>query len=451
MGATRTTGKITKKAVEAIKPPAPGQPPAEIWDAEVKGFHVRVPTSGRAVYRFYYRTGGEQRVVTLGAHGPVTAEQAREKARTLAGAVAEGRDPMGERKAASRAAQEEARRSITLAELVERWLVEGRDAAPAKRESSWQTDARKLRRHIVPLLGRVQVRELSKDDIAKAQRAIAAGKTARDEKTGWRGRAIVTGGPGIARSAIMSLSACLSWAVDQEIIAANPVARVKKLPKRAMERFLSEAEAARLLDTLAAMEAEGSILPVHADVVRVLLLTGARRGEIANLDWREVDLERGLLTLGADRHKAGGSAGTKHIALNSAAAQTIAQRPRLGVKVFPAPSDPNQGCDAGLAKAWARIRNRADLPGVRLHDLRHSFASFGAAGGASLLLIGKALGHRQAATTQRYAHLGHDPVRDLAEKVGATIMGARMAEVTEPGSATNVEPLPIGRSKKGAS
>jgi integrase len=208
---------------------------------------------------------------------------------------------------------------------------------------------------------------------------------------------------------------------------------VKKLPKRTMERFLSEAEAARLFDTLTAMEAEGAVQRVHADVVKVLLLTGARRSEIANLRWDEVDLGRGLLTLAPGRHKSGGAQGVKHITLNAPAAAVIAERPRIGAFVFPAPLAEKKGCDAGLGKAWERIRARADLQDVRLHDLRHSFASFGAAGGASLLLIGKALGHSQAATTARYAHLGNDPVRDLAEKVGQRIMGAAGRKEREGG------------------
>jgi integrase len=419
----KQTGKLTKRSVEAIAIPPKGEQ-AELWDTDLGGLHVRVMPTGRRVYRLKYRSAGRQVIVTLGEHGPITAEQARERARTLVGAVAEGRDPAAERKAAAVAAAEERRRAVTLADLVERWLVEGVDAAPNKRQSSWDTDARKLRNHIVPLLGKIPVRNLTKDDIAKAQRAIADGKTARDAKTRLRGRSIVTGGAGVARSAIMSLSACLSWAVDQEIIAANPVARVKKLPKRTMERFLSEAEAARLLDTLNAMEAEGAVQRVHADVVKVLLLTGARRSEIANLRWDEVDLGRGVLTLAPGRHKAGGAHGVKHIALNAPAAAVIAERSRKGAFVFPAPLAEKKGCDAGLGKAWERIRARADLQDMRLHDLRHSFASFGAAGGASLLLIGKALGHSQAATTARYAHLGNDPVRDLAEKVGARIMGS---------------------------
>jgi len=447
------TAKLTKRAVEGLPTPPKGAQ-GELWDTELGGLHVRVQPSGRRIYRFKYRAGGRQVIVTLGQHGAITAEQARERARSLAGAVADGRDPTAERKAAAEAAKEEARRAITVAELVERWLVEGRDAAPNKRQSSWDTDARKLRRHIIPLLGRVQARDLTKDDIAKAQRAIAAGKTARDEKTGWRGRAIVKGGPGVARSAIMSLSACLSWAMDQEIIAANPVARVKKLPKRTMERFLSEAEAGRLLETLTEMEADGSLLPVYGDCVRVLLLTGARRSEIAGLQWNEVDLTRGLLTLRADRHKAGGSQGAKHIVLNAPAAQIIAQRPRLGAAVFAAPSNPEEGCSSSIQKAWERIRARADLQGVRLHDLRHSFASFGAAGGASLLLIGKALGHSQSATTARYAHLGNDPVRGLVEKVGATIMAAQKAARPDAGAdahatAANVTPLRRRTRKNG--
>jgi integrase len=448
MATKRATDRITKRLVDAIQPPPVGLPPVEIWDAEVKGLHVRMPSSGRAVYRFWYRSGGTQKVVTLGAHGVVTAEQARDRARALAGAVAEGRDPTAERKAARQAALEEERRAVSVAELVERWLVEGRDAAPSKRESSWDTDARKLRRHIVPLLGRVQVRSLTKDDIAQAQRAIAAGRTAIDEKTeNKRGRAIVRGGAGVARSAIMSLSACLTWAVDQEIIAANPVARVKKLPKRTMERYLSEVEVARLLETLTRMETDGSLLPVHADCIRVLILTGARRGEIAGLRWDEVDLQRGLLTLGAGRHKTGGSSGKKHIVLNAPAAQVIAERPHDTDFVFPAPVATDQGCGASLQKAWERVRARADLANTRLHDLRHTWASFGAAGGASLLLIQKALGHTNAATTSRYAHLGADPVRDLAERIGERIMGT-LQTVKEKDAPDNVVAMPSTEWRK---
>jgi site-specific recombinase XerD len=127
-----------------------------------------------------------------------------------------------------------------------------------------------------------------------------------------------------------------------------------------------------------------------------------------------VDLRRGLATSGAERHKAGGHSGLKHIVLNAAAAAIISKQPRAGVLLFPSPSDaarrkeklPERGCNAGLAKASQRARLRAKLDGVRIDDLRHSYASFAAAGGASLILIGKALIHSQIATTVSYAHLG---------------------------------------------
>jgi integrase len=415
--------RLSKRAVEAIRTPSTGV--TDVWDDEVPGYHVRVWPSGRRSYRVKYRAAGRQRIATVGEHGAFTAEQARGKAVAIWNAVREGRDPLDEKVAAARAALEKRRRGLTLADLVERWLAEGRDAAPSKREISWATDARKLRRHMVPLLGTVPVRDLSKGDIEKAQRQIAAGATAVNEKTGFRGRAIVRGGRGVARSAVMSLSACLSWAVDQEIIALNPCTRVKKYAQGKRERFLSEQEAARLLDTLALMEKQGALSDVFADMTRLLLLTGARKSEIQYLEWSEVDLARGLISLPQERSKTG----EKHIPLSAPARSLLADRPRLNDSafVFPSPIDPTKPAD-GLQKAWERIRVRAGLEGVRIHDMRHSYASFAAAGGASLVLIGKALGHTQSATTQRYAHLGADPVRDLAEQIGATIMNAQKTE-----------------------
>lgn len=443
------TAKLTKRTVEALPIPPKGSQ-SEVWDIELGGLHVRVQPSGRRVYRYKYRAAGRQVVVTLGQHGAITAEEARERARALAGAVAEGRDPTAERKAAAEAAKEEQRRAITLAELSERWFSEGPDANPNKRASSWASDRTAFTRHINPLIGKVLARNLRRDDIERMQRAIAAGKTAVDEKMGARRRAIVRGGRAAAARAVAVLSSCLSWAHDREIIDANPCQRVKKLAVERRERFLSETEAARLLDTLGAMEADGALAPVFGDAIRLLMLTGARRSEVLNLRWAEVDLASGSIVLEGARHKAGVTQGKKAIPLSAPAAAIIAQRPKLGPFVFTSPLDPQKPA-VGLPKVWRDVRARADLPNLRLHDLRHSFASFGAAGGASLLLIGKALGHSQAATTARYAHLGSDPVRDLAEKVGATIMGARVEPEAAPDRAPNVTPLPIGRRRKGAS
>jgi integrase len=415
--------KLTKRVVEAIAPPKAGV--VDTWDEAVPGYHLRTYPSGRRVYRLKYRAAGKQRNLTIGVHGDgMTAEQAREAAILAWNGVMGGRDPIEDKGEATRTAAERKRRRVSVAQLAERWLTEGRDAAPNKRESSWITDAACLRRHIVPTLGDIAVAALNKSDIEKAQSRIAAGATARDERTGWRGRAIVTGGKGIARRSIAALSACLSWAVDQEIIPTNPCARVKKLPQGKQERFLSEAEVASLLDCISKMTAEGALAAGFGDAIRVLLLTGARKAEILKLKWSEVDMERGQIRLPPDR----GKRGERTVSLNAPALKILSDRERCGEYVFPSTRDHTQPA-LGLQKAWERVRHRAGLQDVRIHDLRHSFASFGAASGASLVMIGKALGHSQPQMTARYAHLGADPVRAFAETVGEKIMESRSPKV----------------------
>jgi integrase len=413
-----TRKKLTKTVVVSLAAPSEGF--TDYFDKELRGFHVRVFASGKRSYRLKYAVKGRQRVATIGEHGSSwTAEQARTEAEDLRMIADRGRDPIAERMAAARAAAEAARRALTVGQLVEKWLVEGRVANPAKRESSWSTDARKLRRHIVPLIGAIPIQSLTKGDIENAQARIAAGDTKADVKTKSRGRAIVRGGRGVARSAVMSLSACLNWAIDQEFIGANPTLRVRKEKPRRRERFLSEQEAGRFLDTIIIMEREKRLHSSFADMLRVLLLTGARKSEVQALHWSEVDLARGNIVLPRERSKTG----EKIIPINAATAVILAERePKEGF-VFPSPYNADRPAD-GLQKAWERVRKRADLTDVRIHDLRHSFASFAVAGGASLPLIAKALGHSQTVTTERYAHLGDDPVRDLLERVGRTIARA---------------------------
>ncbi len=403
--------RLSKRVVEAL--PAPSVGFTDTFDSELRGFHVRVFASGRRTYRLKYSATRRQRVATIGEHGSSwTAEQARAEAEDLRKIADRGRDPLAEREAARQAQAAAQRRALTVSQLVERWLVEGRAANPSKRESSWATDARKLRRHIVPLLGSIPIQALTKGDIESAQARIAAGATKLDVRTGFRGRAIVRGGRGIARSAVMCLSACLSWAVDQEMLPGNAALRVKKERPRRRERFLSEAEAARLFDTLSDMEREKRLLPVFGDMVRLLLLTGARKSEIQNLHWAEIDLARANIVLPRERSKTG----EKVIPLNGPALHLLAHREAKTGFVFPSPANRDKPAD-GLQKAWERVRTRAGLEGVRIHDLRHSFASFAVASGASLPLIAKALGHSQTATTERYAHLGQDPVRQMSERV----------------------------------
>jgi integrase len=411
------TPLLTKRFIERLRPASHR---VDIYDRDLRGFAIRVHPSGRRTYRYKYIFDGAQRVITIGEHGVgLTTEQARGRAEVLRGQVRAGVDPRAEIAAAATARREAARRAISVAQLVDRWLLEGPRAAPNKRASSWAHDARNLRRHIVPLLGPLPAAALRRSEIEDAQRQIADGATALDERTRARGRAIVRGGPAVARSAIVSLSSCYGWAVAHELLADNPVRRVRKLAAARRQRFLTEPEAARLLQTLATMERERAAPHSFADAIRLLLLTGARKNEIAHLAWAEVDLDQGIIRLPPARSKTG----AKTIMLNTPAIALLRARQDSGRYVFPSTRKVDTPI-VGMQKIWARARARAGLADLRIHDLRHAFASFAAADGASLPLIAKALGHSQTSTTERYTHVGDDGLRQLSERVGATIVRA---------------------------
>jgi integrase len=413
--------KLTKRAVDAFTCPAHSAR-FTLFDTEVTGFSVEAMRTGRKFFRFQWKRDGKQGLETIGEYGAMTVDQARARAAALRVRLYDGQTP-----AEARLEESAARlRAITVHHLVEKWLAEGRAAAPSKRESSWSTDARKLRGHIIPLLGARLACELSKIDIERAQHQIAQGATARDVRTKPKGRSIVRGGKGAARSAVMSLSACLGWAVDQGIVDENPCLRVKKSKPRKLERFLTPREANNLFSVIEDMTLNGEVDAGFGDMIKLLLLTGARKSEIQQLQWSEIDFERRVIRLSRERSKTG----EKTVPLNREAIEVLRARKKIALDntqprarlsyVFPSRSGP--AYLVGLQKAWERVRAKAELTNVRIHDLRHSFASFAAANGASLFLIGKALGHSQSQTTERYAHLRDDPLHAVAAEVGQTIL-----------------------------
>ncbi len=419
--------KLTKRVIDNFVCPR-GVARAALFDTDIPGFHVEALASGKKVYRLKWKRNGRQGRETLGEHGALTVEQARARAITLRGQLFDGVNPHDARRQLLQAKE----RDFTLRELVERWLLEGPAAAPSKRQSSWEADARKLRLHIIPLLGDRLIREISRGDIELAQHAIAMGKTARVGEKNGRSRSIVRGGEGIARSSVLSLSSCLTWAVNRDLLQENPCFKVKKSKVRNVERFLSKEEAERLLLTLENMQASGEIDPRFADIVRLLLLTGARKSEIQGLQWQEIDFERSCIRLPRHRSKTG----EKTIPTNSRALAILERRRQLlagrRASRFVFPSACGDQPIVGMQKAWERIRRKAGLVDVRLHDLRHSFASFAAANGASLYVIGKALGHTQPSTTARYAHLTNDPVRQMSEDVAAAIFATPASKQSDP-------------------
>jgi integrase len=382
--------RLTKRIIDAIQPD-PGRDKF-IWDSgdgALKGFGVRIAPGGTASYIVYYRTKeGRTRRLVIGRVGVLTPDEARVLARDRLKEVEQGRDPSAERHRTRREA-------MTMAELADLYLAEGPAEKPNKKVSSWGTDRSNIERHVKPLLGKKLAIALTQSDVAKFQADVAAGKSKADVKTKKRGRAIVEGGRGTAARSLAVLGAMLEFAVGRKLIPANPAKGVKLFKPAKKERFLSETELAALADAMAAMEGEGRLGATATATIRLLLLTGCRKSEILSLRWEWVDIERGCLRLPDSK------TGAKVVPLAPAAVKLLSELPRAGIYVLPAATGP--GHYTGLQKHWEQVRVRAGLAGVRIHDMRHSFASFAVADGNSLFLIGKVLGHKQARTTEGYA------------------------------------------------
>ncbi len=416
--------KISKRTVDAATPDPNRR--FFLWDTEIKGFGLLVLPSGVKSYVLQYRTqDGNSRRATIGKHGSITPDEARAKADTMRRAVVEGRDPLAEKR--------ERRYAATVADVLDAYLAS--EAFAAKADSTRATDRGRIIRHLKPLLGRVKVDQLTPDRIKRASAAITSGKTAVTEKTGFRGQARVRGGEGAARKSVRLLRAILAWAVAEGMVQANPAASVKTGSDGSRDTILDDADAyARLFQTLDRMETERRIRHPVADAVRVIALTGARRGEVAGMQWRHVDLKAGLVTI--DAHKTAKTTGKPRvIGLPAAAAALIARQPEG------APDDfvfaPARGAGpVQLSKPWRAIRAEAELPdGIGLHGLRHSLASHMAMQGAQASEIMTALGHRNLATSQKYIHWAQDARQVIAEKAAAVALagmtGGKAADVVQ--------------------
>jgi integrase len=419
------SARITKRAVDAAPVPAAGE--TRVWDTDVKGFFLRVYPSGRRVYALKYRLGPQQRVFTIGVHGsPHTADTARDAALAALRRVADGEDPATEKK--------EARAALTVSNLIDRYLEDGPATKPGKRPSTWVNDGSNLKRHILPLVGRKVANAVTKADAARVIWDITVGKTATDEKSEKkRGRAIVKGGAGVARRTLTTTAAMFAWGLEHGLVKTNPFATVKLDSAPVRERFLSREEAGRLLEAINEVEAAKEVNSAFCDAIRLLLLTGARKTEILGLRWSEVNTERRVLLLPPERTKAGGKNGERRIILSPPALAILNNRRPQGTRAreFVFPATRGAGHIIGVRRAFAKACARAELEGVRIHDLRHSFASFAVADGASLFLVGKLLGHANARTAERYAHLSGDPLQDAAASIGKTLMPPRSAGDSE--------------------
>lgn len=384
--------RITKRVVDSLKP---GQ---LVWDTDVKGFGVRCQRAAK-VYVLKTRLGGRQRWITIGRHGsPWTAEKARQDAQRLLGERAAGLDPAQARDAD--------KRNPTFADLAETFMQEH---VEAKRKATTATGYRDVvMRLAVPAIGKRRVTDVSHGDIARLHHSLKEH-------------------PYQANRTLAVLSSFFTWAERHGYRprGSNPCHDVEKYKERKRERFLSSEELARLGEALVAGEQEGEPPPAIA-AIRLLILTGCRKSEILTLQWPHVDFDLGALRLPDSK------TGAKLVPLGAPALELLASLSRIEGNPYVIHGDKEGRHFVGLQKVWERVRARAGLEDVRLHDLRHSFASVAAGAGDSLIVIGSLLGHRDQATTQRYAHLSNDPLRAAADRISgqiaATMNGAKGAE-----------------------
>jgi len=390
-------GRITKRLVDATKPRSTD---SYVWDDELTGFGLKVTPAGRKVYIVKYQLGGRKgrsRRITIGRHGNVTPTFAREQAKRLLGEIAAGRDPAEGR--------DRVKADKSLGVILEQFMAE--HVRPKRKASTAREYERIAMIHIVPRLGRRPISEIKRQDIAKLHHDLA-------------------GSPYQANRTLALLSKFFSWAEKHGLRpdGSNPCRHIEKYRESRRERFLSEAELARLGDALREAERAQSATPWAIAAIRLLAFTGARLSEILTLRWDYVSKEQSCLMLPDSK------TGRKHIRLNAPARELLQTIPRLEGNPYVICGDKLDHHLVNLEKPWRRIRKAANLEDVRLHDLRHSFASVAASGGQSLIVIGKMLGHSQPATTARYAHLADDPVKAASEAVGRHIASAMDEETS---------------------
>lgn len=434
--------KISKRIVDGLKSPLKR---SWIWDSELKGFGIALRPTGTHSYVFSYRDRyGSQRSITIGKVGGLTPEAARRKAEEHRRAVVDGVDPL--------ALKQADRTALTVGDLLDRYLES--DTFNRKAPSTQTVDRGRIAAHLRPTLGSVKLPALSAGDIARAHKKIAAGDTATVRPSGKaRGRIRVKGGEGTARMAVRLLRAILSWGRKEKIVPPDLPTDLTSgidIGRDGRRDLILDEPAAyarlwqaldRLTDPSSLEPGDRLMRPEVADAIRVIALTGARRGEITGLRWAYVNIKAGMLVLPVDAHKTGRKTQRERIIGLPSLASAIISRQPAGE-----PNDlvfrPTRGGDRiDLTRPWRTVRKAAGLPGgIGLHGLRHSLASHMAMSGAEAAEIMAALGHRDITTSARYVHWARQAHQRLAEKAAAGITAA-ITRVTTANPAGNDEPL----------
>jgi integrase len=383
--------RLTNRTIARLSAPARGN--RVFYDAEIGGFGCRVTAAGARAFilNYYRRADGRERRFTIGGFPEWSAAAAREEAKRLKREIDGGADPVG--------AHQESRTAPTIADLAGRFE---QDYVPRKRPSTQRVYQQQIRADILPALGRAKAAAVTHADVDAFHHRLSTRAPTHANRT----LAVL--------SKMFSLAIRWGWRTD------NPCRGVERNQEQKRHRYLSAVELAQLSKALDRLPDKGA-----ANAVRLLLLTGARRGELLAARWADINLETGVWT------KPGGTTKQKtqhRVPLSEAACQLLAKmRAQADTEwLFPARGG---GHRPHINGAWIALRKAAKIPDARLHDLRHTYATALASSGLGLPVIGALLGHTTAQTTLRYSHLMDDPLRAATERASAIITGKAPAEV----------------------
>ncbi|TQF28872.1 site-specific integrase [Bradyrhizobium sp. UNPA324] len=388
--------KLTNELIESFVANAVAEKVERtIFDSSVPGFGLRVTAKGKPLWIARARSGAGRHKLTLGTYPEKKLSAARAEAHAALQDIREGKDPRAE-KALRRAAVEAGR--TTVAELADRWLAEYvRIKLKARTIADYE---RLLEDKIKPRLGALPVASVTKADVISFHATMA-------------------NTPRRANYTVATFRALMTFAEDVGLRPphSNPAKKLKMFRQGVRERFLSEEEIGKAADAIAKAEMEGKIGPHAAAGLRLALFTGARSGEITAAKWSHVDWQRKLIRLPDSKLNEG-----RTIHLSEAALAVLRELPRAGTYIVAGRyrDEPHQN----LSRAWIIAREYGGLQDVRLHDLRHSFASLAVGRGISLYIVGKLLGHKVPATTQRYAHLARDVASSINDELGSVMQAA---------------------------
>lgn len=380
--------KLTKRSVEKLET---RNTDYIVFDTELPGFGLRVMPSGKRFFLIQYRRHGRTRRVMIGQFGPITAEIARKEALRMLGDVrGNDGDPA--------AIRDKERQSCTVEELGRRFLAE--HVATRCKPTTQAEYKRSVELFINPFFGNQRARTVSSADVSELHGAHAHIPYQANRTLG-------------VLSKMMNLAE--TWGIRDK--HSNPCEDIKRYPEHKRERFLSSKEMKRLGEVMTAYETDGSESRYAIAAFRLLLLTGCRLSEIQTLKWEYVDLDNGQINLPDSK------TGAKTVHLG-AAADLLKKLPQVDDNPYVIIGKFEGGHLTDLQKPWRRIRKAAGLDNVRIHDLRHTYASGGLLVGEGLPMIGKLLGHTQVQTTARYAHLASDPMKAAAARISERLAAA---------------------------